>query len=90
MANQIKCSNCNKWTPAESEHCYYCKHEHYAEAKKEKEELAKVPISGIPFIEINESDAWYIKAGKYVIRGGQLIFFVIISVITYIASSVAH
>lgn len=90
MVNQIKCAHCNKWTPASEELCVYCKHEHYASSKKEKEDLGKIPLSGIPLIKIYEEDSTLVKILKYIVRGGQLIFFIIISIISYMASSVVH
>lgn len=84
---EVKCEHCSYWTDGNEENCQYCGGVLNARYKAEKEELEKVETGmKFPLIEINEDDPILIKAGKYVIRAGQIVFFAIVTFVAYLAA----
>ncbi len=86
---EVKCEHCGFWTDGSKSHCNYCGGLLNEKRIKEKEELLKADDAGIPFIQIGENDSLFTRIWKSIFRAGQIIFLFIITVIAYIASSVA-
>jgi len=87
---EVKCEHCNQWTNGLHEYCEHCHGLLHEKEIKEKEALRKLDNVQIPFIKINDDDPFYTRIWKSIFRFGQIVFFLIISLIAYIASSTVH
>ena len=87
---ESKCEHCGHWTDGSATHCNYCGGRLKEAYHKEREEMEKQSVTGLPFIQIPANDPWYKKSGKYVVKFAQIIFFAIISMIAAMASSTVH
>jgi hypothetical protein len=87
---EIKCANCGAWTDGNLKHCTHCNHDHNAADEADRKERMAIKDWEFPWIPIHESDHWGFKVLKYIGRGGQAVFFFIMSILAYIGSSAAH
>lgn len=87
--NETKCESCKKWTDsaqANCQHCGYLLQKKYIESR---EQVAAQPDFEFPWIQIYPTDNLLVKGIKYIIRGGQAVFFGIVTVFAYIVASAA-
>jgi hypothetical protein len=87
---QIKCAACGAWTDGELENCLVCENEHHKKYSDDRKRRLSLPDWQFPWIVINPNDHWFVKGIKYLIRGGQAVFFFFMSLLAYIGSSAAH
>ena len=84
--HEIKCDRCNEWTPGHLEHCQNCGKLLRSEDKNELAERKKLGDLKPKLIKIYPSDEWYITMGKHVIRFGQVLFYLIVSLVVWVTS----
>ena len=87
---QVKCVNCGQWTDGNLQQCTHCDHDHLAAYNTDREERLAVEDWEFEWLIVKEDDFWLLKILKYTLRGGQLIFFFIVSIFASIMSSAAH
>ncbi len=87
---EVKCPNCQSWTPKDEGVCNNCKNDLTKSFEKERDEMISKPSAGLPLIEISEDDPPLMRLGKRGVRMAQLIFFSVISIIAGMASSTVH
>ena len=84
--HEIKCDNCGKWTPGHLEYCQQCgkllRSEEKLETAKRKSRGDLKP----KLIKIYPYDEWYVVMGKHVIRFGQVLFYLIVSIVVWVTS----
>ena len=84
--HEIKCDHCNQWTPGHLEHCQKCGKLLRSVDKMEVDKRKKLGDLKPKLVKIYPSDEWYIVMGKHVIRFGQVLFYIIVSVVVWVTS----
>lgn len=87
---EVKCEHCGMWTNGDLEHCNYCNGLLNERTIKEQIELSKQKPAELPLIKIDPNEPWSARFIKSIFRFGQIVFLVIISVLAYMSSSLAH
>jgi hypothetical protein len=89
LEKETKCENCQKWTPGNLPNCTHCGYLLQKKYIESREQVAAQPDFEFPWIQIYPTDFWLVKGFKYVLRGGQAVFFGIVTVFAYIVASAA-
>jgi methionyl-tRNA synthetase len=95
FTGQKRCPHCGQWSghyQRPADRCEHCGHllDPQAEAKEEALKQAwKWELDKTVLINISPSDSWPLRALKYVVRGGQLLFAAIVSFLLWLAAVVA-
>ena len=84
--HEIKCDNCGEWTPGHLEYCRHCKSLLRAKDKFEHAERKKRGDLKPRLIKIHPYEVWYIKIGKHAIRFGQVLFYLLVSLVVWVTS----
>jgi hypothetical protein len=87
---QIKCETCGAWTDGTQPTCLQCGAAHHQKYTADRERRLNMPEWQFPWIAIHPDDHWLWKGVKYILRGGQAVFFFIMSILAWIGSSAAH
>ena len=87
---EVKCEHCGLWTDGNLDKCTSCDGIHNERQIKEKEVLSQMKPAEIPLIKIHPNDHWFLKIFKSIFRFVKIMFLVIISVLAYMSSSLAH
>ena len=91
VINERKCVSCNTWVNSDLEVCPNCNAIFYESEKIEHEvnkERAKREID-IPFIPILKSDPFPLKFLKRIVQLHQLVFYLILYFVAYMAAAFA-
>ncbi|MCT4624206.1 MAG: hypothetical protein N4A46_11330 [Schleiferiaceae bacterium] len=89
--NQRKCSECGEWIDAQIETCTNCNTVFYESEKEEHKinvERAQREMD-IPMIAIHESDSPIAKFFKRIVQFHQVVFYLILYAISYMAAALA-
>lgn len=86
---EVKCENCKEWTDGNVSNCSHCGYLLQKKYIESQQKVAEQPDFEFPWIEIGEKDFFLLKGLKYVVRGGQAVFFGIVTVFAYIVASAA-
>ncbi len=84
--HEIKCDHCNEWTPGNLKHCQHCGGELRHEEKRERSERKKKGDLKPELIKIHPDDAWYVVMAKHIGRLGQIIFYLIVSILVWVTT----